>query len=102
MDDEPIPEQIRDLYANAGLAGYRISRAEESFFGVFRLTADTAWELDTANVGVFVGGAPALGKTIDTLRGLEDPGAARWVLVAATRKMAAVIASRWFQAEART
>ena len=68
MDDEPIPKQIRDLYTNAGLAGYRISRVEESFLGVFRLTADTAWELGTANVGVFVGGTPALGKTIETLK----------------------------------
>jgi hypothetical protein len=99
MDDEPIPEHIIDLYSTAGLAGYRITRREESFLGLFRLTADTAWELGTANVGVFVGGTPALGKTIERLRRLESPGTARWVLVAATKKMAAVIARQWFQAE---
>ena len=81
------------------IAGYRISRKEESFLGVFRLTADTAWELGTANVGVFVGGTPALGKTIERLKGLESPDAANWVLVAATKKMAAAIECRWFQAE---
>lgn len=99
MDYVSIPEHILNLYTTTGIAGYRISRMEESFLGLFRLTADTAWELGTTNVGVFVGGAPALGKTIDRLRGLERPDAANWVLVAATKKMAAVIAHRWFQAE---
>ncbi len=98
MDYRSIPEHVLRLYTTTGIAGYRISRMEESFLGLFRLTADIAWKLGTANVGVFVGGAPALGKTIERLRGLEGPDAATWVLVAATKKMAAVIAHRWFQA----
>jgi hypothetical protein len=99
MDYVPIPEYILNLYTTTGIAGYRISRMEESFLGMFRLTAETAWTLGTANVGVFVGGGPALGKTIERLKGLERPDAAKWVVVAATKKMAAVIADRWFQAE---
>jgi hypothetical protein len=99
MENEPIPEDIFRLYSTVGLAGYRITRREESFLGVFRLTAETAWKLGTANVGVFAGGTPTLGKTIERLRRLESPSASRWVLVAATRKMAAVIASGWLQAD---
>ncbi len=99
MDNAPIPDDIFELYSTVGLAGYRVTRRDESFLGVFRLTPETAWELGTANVGVFIGGTPALGKTIERLKRLESPDAANWVLVAATKKMAATIECRWFQGE---
>jgi len=99
IDYLTIPAHILNLYATTEIAGPRISRMEETVLGRLRLTADTAWRLGTTNLGVFVGRMPALGGTIERLRGLEKPDAANWVVVAATKKMAAVIVQRWFQAE---
>ena len=38
MDYLSIPEHILNLYTTTGIAGYRISRMEESFLGLARFT----------------------------------------------------------------
>jgi len=70
---------------------------EENDLGQFELNAKTAWNLGRDNVGVFIGNCASLAPTLDLLKALEDATSnARWVLVAATEKMAAVIVQRWF------
>jgi len=96
-----VPTHILELYSTAQISGCRISRMEETFLGPFQLTPETAWKLGSMNVGVFAGGTPSLGRAIEKLKGLERPDKATWVLIAATKKMAAVIVQRWFQAETR-
>jgi len=98
MNHQTIPDAIQRRYDTAWLRGPRVSRLEERRLGYFRLDAETAWELGKSNVGVFVGTCPTLGGTIERLQQLEQSTLApRWLLVAATKKMAAVIIQRWFR-----
>jgi hypothetical protein len=101
MDQETIPNSVKMLYARPRIRGLRITRMEETVLGRFRLTPETAWSLGTSNIGVFVGNSPPLGATIERLKRLEEhsPDAPTWVVVAAAKKMAAVIVHRWFLPE---
>ena len=103
MESETVPDAIRAVYKRPRIESCRISRMEEKALGSFSLDSPTAWRLGTNNIGVFVGEMPALGRTIEILEALEDPApdAPKWVLVAATKKMAAVICQRWFISEKR-
>jgi hypothetical protein len=98
MVDDQILQDIGQRYSDAWIRGPRITRLEETHLSRFGLDAETAWSLGTTNVGVFVGGCQPLGGTIDVIRELQKTGpGSRWVLVAATKKMAAVIIQRWLR-----
>ena len=94
---QTVPQTIRDLYDNAWIRGRRITRLEENELGRFRLDSDTAWNLGSNNVGIFIGGRQSLGGTIELLRRLQEPTAKpRWVIVASSKNMAALIVHQWF------
>ncbi len=96
MTDEHVLPEVGELYQDAWIRGTRITRLEERRLGQFGLDVETAWMLGTNNTGVFVGGCPPLGGTIDVIRGLQKSSPeSRWILVAATKKMAAVMIQRW-------
>ena len=101
MDIETVPDSVRMLYARPRIRGLRITRMEEKTLGRFLLTPETAWSLGTSNIGVFVGNSRPLGATIERLKRLEDHSAdaPTWVVIAASKKMAAVIVDRWFLSE---
>jgi hypothetical protein len=70
---------------------------EEATIGSFLLSGETAWMLGTDNVGLFIGGIASLSVVIEKLQGLESlNSSATWVVIAATKKMAAVFVHRWF------
>jgi len=98
MSSEQSPAVITSRYRDAWIRGPRITRLEENRLGRFELDAETAWTLGTNNVGVFVGECKPLGGTIDVIRALHDatPGS-KWIVVAATKKMAAVLIQRWLR-----
>ena len=96
MNEHTVPSAIQNCYRSASIRGQRISRLEEKVLGRFRLDEATAWELGSNHVGVFIGGCEGLGAIIEYLRQLEQPVAGeRWIVVAATKKMAGVITQRW-------
>lgn len=98
MSRERPPTGITSRYRDAWIRGPRITRLEENRLGWFELDSETAWMLGTNNIGVFVGNCKPLGGTIDVIRALHDatPGS-EWIVVAATKKMAAVLIKRWFR-----
>jgi len=99
MSTQGLPAGIRSRYEVVGVRGRRIARLEETDLGLFELSAETAWHLGTNNLGVFVGGMRSLGPTIERLTRLESRSSeSTWIIVAATKKMAAVIVQRWFEA----
>ena len=98
MSLESIPDAVQCRYNGAWVRGPRITRLEENSLGYFRLDSGTAWNLGKNNVGVFVGACQPLGETIECLKRLEQPTVSQhWIVVAATKKMAAVIVQRWFR-----
>jgi len=99
MSQENIPIGVQRCYPGAWIRGPRITRLEETALGYFRLDAETAWNLGNNNVGVFIGGCPSLGRTIERLQQLEQSTITPyWIIVAATKKMAAVFVQQWFRA----
>jgi hypothetical protein len=91
-----VPKEVCDRYRDVLINGRRITRMEESTIGTFHLSSQTAWALGTNNLGLFVGATDPLGQVIDQLKKLESSGASpRWIVIAATKVAAAVIAQRW-------
>jgi hypothetical protein len=88
------------LYPVGRLRGMRITRLEEQPIGPFCLDAPTAAELGTENIGVLFGNCIDLERTIRRLRPLDAaPEQASWVVVAATREMAASVFKIWHYPE---
>jgi hypothetical protein len=97
MDEGRVSREVCWRYASVRVVGTRITRLEERNLGCFKLDCKAAIRLGTENLGVFVGRCSALDKIVGVLRSLycvDDEG--RWLLVAATKKIAAVIVQRWF------
>src|SRR5690606_29637697 len=93
-----IPDAVRRRYDGGWIRGPRITRLEGDSLGYFRLDAETSWELGTNNVGVFIGECQPLGVIIERLKLLErNDVLSKWVIVAATKMMAAEIVRLWFQ-----
>lgn len=91
-----IPKEVCDRYRNVLISGRRITRMEESSIGTFQLSSQNAWTLGTNNIGIFVGATAPLGPVIDQLKQLESSDVSpKWVVIAATKIMAAVIAQQW-------
>ncbi len=91
-------ESIRHRYQDAWIRVTRITRLEEKWLGRIEMDAETAWTLGTDNIGLFVGDCRSLGRTIDMIRPLHRATPrCQWVIVAATKKMAAVLIQRWFR-----
>jgi len=98
MTEEHWFPAVCERYPDAWIRGPRITRLEEKHLGRFELDAETANTLGTSNIGIFIGGCEPLGGTIEVIRGLQLAAPeSRWVLVAATKKMAAVMIQRWFR-----
>lgn len=96
MDMHAIPEAIRSLYSCPWIRANRIARMEQQILGRFALDAETAWELGTNNVGVFVGGCWA--DIFQRLAKLDSQGIRpSWLIVAATNADAQSIQTEWLR-----
>jgi hypothetical protein len=70
---------------------------EETTIEIFRLCGETAWTLGTNNLGLFIGDTASLDVVIEKLQPLESSSSsATWIVIAASKKMAAVFIQRWF------
>lgn len=99
MTPEDVPVHVRERYRDVVLSGRRITRWEETSMGSFRLCGETAWLLGTNNLGLFVGATTTLGPLIESLKALElSNSSPTWIVIAATKKMAAIIVQRWIAA----
>lgn len=99
MSPTDVPLHIADRYRAVSFCGRRISRMEETTISSFCLSGETAWNLGTNNLGLFIGATATLGPIIEQLQCLESPNSsANWIVIAATKKMAAVIVQRWIAA----
>lgn len=97
MIDEANAIVFEERYGRGWIRGPRITRLEESVIGYFRFDAETAWDLGTSNIGVFVGASRPFDRTIEDLQKLESsPSKGLWVVVAGTKQIAAAIVDLWF------
>jgi hypothetical protein len=91
-----VPSNIRGRYCRASIYGQRITRMEETGMGGLYLSGETAWILGTSNLGLFVGASPTLDVIVRELKKLgSSRPSPRWIVIAATKRMAAVIAREW-------
>jgi hypothetical protein len=96
MTPENVPPHVSDRYRSVVVCGRRISRLGEETISSFRLSPEIAWTLGTNNLGVFIGATGSLDPIIEKLQRLESSSlSARWIVIAATKKMAAVFVQRW-------
>lgn len=98
MTNDAIPMVLRERYPEAWIRGARITRSEERTIGHFRLDLQSAWELGTDNIGVFIGDCPDLANIVERLQRLERRALTpRWVVIVASKKMAVLVIQQWFR-----
>lgn len=99
MTPADVPVHVRERYHDIALSGHRITRWEETSMGSFRLCGETAWQLGTNNLGLFVGATTNLYLLIEILKALElSNSSPTWIVIAASMKMAEIIFERWIAA----
>lgn len=93
-------EKLHRLYPAPVIRGSRVARQAERELEPFRLTADMAATLGTENIGVFIGPCASLEHAVDRLREIDrHEHASRWIVIPATRQIAADVYQRWFDSD---
>lgn len=78
----------------------RISRQGGQRLGRLKLDAETAIELGTDQVGLFVGGCQKLDRVVDRIREIDGHGdGGYWVVIAASKTQAADLYRLWHATE---
>ena len=86
---------IRSRYHEVMFSGAKTVRNGDAFLGRLKLDQETATELGTNNVGVFVENCFSLELLVEQMSELGSSNESQWIIVASTRLVAEELQRLW-------
>ena len=97
INSEP---SLSQMFCNVPLRAARVTRLDDRYLGCFNLDAETARSCGEENIGLFIGGCTSIANIVMRFRSLDQSvSAGTWIVVIATRTLAAVVYKEWLDSE---